>query len=115
MKESSKRDRPRRVSINIPVSYNNIDMFLDSDIMNLSKGGVFIRSDISLPIRSHVDFQFLLPDSSRLIKATGIVVWSRGYSKSGSEPSGMGVQFLDISTDDIEAILDCIEKLIEEE
>jgi len=112
MKNSVERKRPRRLAISLPVTYDNLGMFLDSEIMNLSKGGVFLKADIPLPLRSHIDFQFSLPDESRVVKATGIVVWSRKYSKEKNKPSGMGVQFLDISTDDIEAILDYIEKLI---
>lgn len=114
MRDFAKRERPRRVSISIPVTYQNLDMFLDSEIMNLSKGGVFIKADISLPLRTRVDFRFSLPDESKEIKATGMVVWSRRLTKSSDQPSGMGIQFLNISTGDIETILDYIEKLIRE-
>jgi len=110
---SMKRERPRRISISIPVTYQNLDIFLDSEIMNLSKGGVFIKADIALPLRSKIDFHFTLPEDSKVVKATGLVVWSREKSKKSSEISGMGVQFMDISSDDIEAILDYIEKLIQ--
>jgi uncharacterized protein (TIGR02266 family) len=110
-----KRTRPRRVSINLPVTYENLGIFLDSEIMNLSKGGLFLKADIPLPLRSRIDFKFSLPELSKTIEATGLVVWSRGYSKSLNEPSGMGIQFLDISTGDIEAILDYIERLIRDE
>ncbi len=113
MRQSGK-SRPRRVSINLPVTYENLGMFLDSEIMNLSKGGVFLKADIPVPLRSQIDFKFTLPMDLKVINATGIVVWSRKYSKSSDEPSGMGVQFLSISTEDIEAIIDYIEKLIKE-
>lgn len=108
-----KKDRPRRVAISIPVTYSNLGIFLDSEIMNLSKGGVFLRSDIALPLKSTVDFEFALPGESRVIKATGMVVWSR-TKKGQGEMTGMGVQFVDMSSDDIEAILDHMEKLIKE-
>jgi uncharacterized protein (TIGR02266 family) len=114
MKNLIKRDRSRRISIKIPVTYSNLEMFLDNEIMNLGKGGVFIKADISMPLRSHIDFQFTLPGEARIIKATGIVVWSRQRGKTNDGPSGMGIQFLDISTADIEAILDYIERLIKE-
>jgi len=112
------RERPKRLTINIPVSYQNLEMFLDSEIMNLSKGGVFLKADITLPLRSKVDFEFSLPGpgpgTAKVIKATGMVVWSRRRGQDPGHPSGMGVQFLNISTDDIEAILDYIEKIIKE-
>lgn len=112
MKNIGEKSRPRRVSLNLPVTYDNLGIFLDSEIMNLSKGGVFIKADISLPLRSKVDFQFTLPDDEKVIKATGMVVWSRKRNSRSDEPSGMGVQFLEISTADIELILDHIEKLL---
>jgi uncharacterized protein (TIGR02266 family) len=114
MRDFIKRERPKRISLNIPVTYNNLGMFLDSEIMNLSKGGLFLKADICLPLRSQVDFQFALPSEARIIKATGMVVWSRDRKKAQGEASGMGIQFLEISTDDVEAILDYIEKLIKE-
>ena len=50
--------RPRRIDVKIPITRASIGMFLDSEIMNLSKGGVFIRSDIALPLGTIVDFEF---------------------------------------------------------
>ena len=115
MRDLLKKERSGRISLNIAVTYQNLGIFLDSEIMNLSKGGIFLKADICLPLRSQVDFQFTLPEESRIIKATGIVVWSRNRKTSEGQPSGMGIQFLNISTEDIESILDYVEKLIKED
>ena len=91
-----------------------MDMFFDSEIMNLSKGGVFIRADITLPPGSEIDFEFTLPKSKRKVYAIGVVIWAR--SAKGENPNsfpmhvrGMGVQFKDAKLHDIESILDEID------
>jgi uncharacterized protein (TIGR02266 family) len=86
--------------------------------MNLSKGGVFIRTDLPLPTGSEIDFEFTLPSSGRLIHAEGVVVWTRKrgikpMTSLPNHPAGMGIQFRKLDPGDIEAILDEIETLIE--
>jgi uncharacterized protein (TIGR02266 family) len=93
-------------------------MFLDSEIMNLSKGGVFIRSDITLPLGSEIEFEFRLPGSEKAISALGVVVWSRPRTRKKKgflpdHPPGMGVAFKTIGTEDLESILAEIERLSE--
>lgn len=109
------KPRPRRLPVKIQVDKSTVSMFFDSEIMNLSKGGVFIRADIVLPTGSEVEFEFKLPKSKRLIHAKGVVVWARraGQKPTQSFPvhsAGMGVQFKEISLDDVEAILEEIER-----
>ena len=89
-------------------------MFFDSEIMNLSKGGVFIRADITMPPGSEIDFEFTFPKTKRKVFAKGIVIWAR--SAKGESPNsfpnhvrGMGVQFKDVKLEDIESILDEID------
>lgn len=86
--------------------------------MNLSKGGVFIRADIPPALGSQIDFEFTLPRTFRKVKASGTVIWARKRTKKQpasfpDHPSGMGVQFTSISVEDMDAILDEIEQIIE--
>ncbi len=95
-----------------------MNIFLDSEIMNLSKGGLFLRADIPLATGSEVDFEFTLPHTRRSVRAVGTVVWARKGKKvrgamHASHPSGMGVQFKDIGISEMEAILDEIEQLLD--
>lgn len=112
--------RPRRLPVQISITSSTVDVFLDSQIMNLSKGGVFVRADITLPLGSEVDFTFTLPESDRVVQASGVVVWSRKAGKKPSEsfpehPPGMGIQFRKIDMEDLEFLLDEIERLVKEE
>ena len=59
------------------------------------------------PKGTHLQFQFTLPDNDRPITATGEVQWRReqGTSDSGeTEAAGMGIRFIDLSTEDLERI-----------
>ncbi len=119
MTPKSEHRKTRRFPVQIAVSLTTIDTFLDSEIMNLSKGGIFIKADLPLPLGTEVDLVFTLPNSAKSIQATGTVVWTRrrGESSQASSfpdhPSGMGIQFKEIGMDQIEAILDEIEELMQ--
>lgn len=113
--EKNQRPRGRRLPVKLQIDTSTLGMFFDSEIMNLSKGGVFIRADIVLPTGSEIEFEFKLPRSKQVVKAKGIVVWARraGQKSLYSFPShacGMGVQFKEISLSDVEAILDEIDQ-----
>jgi uncharacterized protein (TIGR02266 family) len=100
----------------MPITSSSVPAFLESEIMNISKGGVFIRADIVLPLGSLVDFEFSLPDRPVPVKATGVVVWARAAGKPTGPGfpehlPGMGVQFREIAADDLDRILDELEKL----
>lgn len=108
--DQDKKPRGRRLPAKIQIDKDSLGMFFDSEIMNLSKGGVFMRADIVLPTGSEIEFEFKLPKSKRMIRAKGIVVWSRRAGQKAAysfptHPPGMGIQFKEISLDDVEAIL----------
>ncbi|HLG19055.1 MAG TPA: TIGR02266 family protein [Bdellovibrionota bacterium] len=120
MTDSNKTWLPRtkRFPVQIPISVSTIGTFLDSEIMNLSKGGIFIRADITLPLGTEVDLKFSIPYSDRAVEATGTVVWTRkaGPKPKGAfpdHPAGMGIQFKQIDLSDMEFLLDSIERIME--
>ncbi len=113
----SLRPRARRLPVKIPISRSTIPVFLESQIMNLSKGGVFIRSDIVFPLGSEIDFEFSLPGSSRAVRAVGVVVWTRPRRKGEKHflpehPPGMGVQFRTIHSEDLDFLMEQLERLL---
>lgn len=100
----------RRFRVNIPISAETLGIFYESQIMNISRGGVFIRADISLEVGSKIDFTFRLPRSGRDVHAEGVVVWSRSAGKRAGNflpqhPNGMGIQFSQIDVNDLDALL----------
>ena len=53
------RRRARRLPVKIPVTLSTVETFLDSEIMNLSKGGIFLKADITFPLGTEVDLEFV--------------------------------------------------------
>lgn len=74
--------------------------------VNVSTGGVFIESSRILPKDTDLTVKFKLPDSDNIIVVKAIVAWVNDPSslKKPSLPPGMGLQFLDLSLEDLHAI-----------
>ena len=68
---------------------------------DISRGGIFIRTQQVLPLASAVKIELLLADETPFISAEGLVFWTRAASEPGTtqgEP-GMGIRFTRMSQD----------------
>lgn len=74
--------------------------------VNMSTGGVFIESSMILPEGTEVTVKFNLPNSDTVIVTKARVAWVNDLSslKKPSLPPGMGLQFLDLSLQDLHSI-----------
>jgi len=74
--------------------------------INLSTGGVFIESTMTLPEDTELTVKFKLPVSNNIIVARARVAWVNDpfELKKASLPPGMGLQFLDLPMEDIHTI-----------
>lgn len=68
------------------------DAYVTEYSVDLSPGGIFLRSDARPPVGSLVQLQFSLRDGSQLIEAIGKVI--RVTEASGVHPGGIAVEFL---------------------
>ncbi len=76
--------------------FASVDEFLSEYVTNLSRSGVFVRSDDPLPVGTSVNLKFtIISDDLETIEGVGEVV--RVVPKGGAEPSGMGVVFKELS------------------
>ena len=92
--------RDPRYQVDIPIDYETRDMFLGSRVTNISRGGLFIRTDNPLPIQTEVDLSFHLPDQDGTIQARGRVVWNYDVPRDSFHVvSGMGIKFIDLSAE----------------
>lgn len=117
-----KTDSERRDFLRWPIV---VDVTMDSEhalfshddqafTRDLSEGGIFIATRRPQPAGTRLRFQFTLPDSDEPIVALGEVQWVTPPQTPpstipfGPEPSriptGMGLRFLDISTEDLARI-----------
>ncbi len=92
----NRRDSPR-VVMGIPVSYRAGGTIAAALSLNLSRGGIAIRTLGPLPRDASVKLRFALPGSKRQLDTEGVVCWS-------DERAGMGLRFTSVRSHDQEAI-----------
>ena len=79
---------------------------------NVSTGGLFIETLNLLAVGTALTIEFILPVHEKKISCRGKVAWLNQPEliKNPNLPVGMGLQFLDISFDDMNAIREFIKK-----
>lgn len=82
------------------------DQFLANYTVNLSTGGFFIVSNEIYPIDSQFSIEFVLPYDGTTIRCSARVAWINHPESliNKNLPVGMGLQFLDLSLDDMDSI-----------
>jgi len=84
--DSFNRRSSPRVVLGIPIQYRFGNTIAAALTLNLSRGGIAIRTTSPLEAASKIKVRFRLPGSKRDVDAEGRVVWS-------DRRVGMGVQF----------------------
>jgi hypothetical protein len=85
--ESGRRNE--RVTIN--KDFESFDQFMDEYVTNVSRSGVFIKSQAPLPVGSEVNLRFtIVLDDVEVIEGVGKVV------RVETDPPGMGVVFSEL-------------------
>lgn len=93
----SKGKYDRRDSIRFEVNreFEGVDSFLSEYVTNISRSGIFIRSDTPLPEGTRVDLRFtLICDEIEVIEGVGEVVRTQD---DPDLPKGMGVVFTELT------------------
>lgn len=104
--EPSGADRRRfpRASLQLLIQYrfDSFDDFLAEYSVDISVGGMFIRTDKPHEEGSFVYLQFALKDGSRLIEGLGKVVRVNPPGEGGI--SGMGIEFVNFDAESMALI-----------
>lgn len=101
-----------RISARLRVHYGAGSQRLLADYsVNLSTGGLFIETDAPLPENTPLVLEFFLPTRPARIRCQGRVAWVNEptHKKKPTLPPGMGLQFLDLSLDDLHAIREFVD------
>ena len=101
--------RQMRFDARIQVRYGAAqERVLENYSINVSTGGLFLETSEPLPESSPLFLEFALPERSTRIRCRGRVAWVNppDRPKSPALPSGMGVQFLDLTLADMHLIRD---------
>ena len=101
------RKHPRS-QISLPVSVsdaaNRVSGTIHFDTHDISVGGAFIRSDLLFEIGEELAVAFTLPSGEKIQARARVVRVARDTGDEGLA-AGMGVQFLQLSDPDRDAIL----------
>jgi len=111
--DPNKRESSRK-AVAIPLEKTPVHIFTESQIVNISKGGVFISTPRPLPENSDIEIEFVLPKVDKKIRVIGQVKWaidnvSRPDGTPGIVP-GMGVKFIKISKENLKKITTYLKK-----
>ncbi len=82
------------------------DEYLSDYTVNLSTGGFFIVSTVLYPVDSQFIIEFLLPNEGKTVCCSARVAWINHPESliNKTLPVGMGLQFLNLSLDDMNSI-----------
>ena len=100
MPDQTRRDMRTPITLKIKFKSSNLDQFIERYSVDVSRGGIFIRTKEPLPVGTQLRFEFQLQDASSLIAGDGTVVWIREHdpARQGVAP-GMGVRFDKLAAD----------------
>ncbi len=101
-----------RVLTEIKLKVKSTDGFVQKYAEDISKGGIFIKTDKPLPFDAKVKILLELPDSEE-IELDGRVVYilSEEEAKAMMRSPGMGIQFVDVSPEVRKKLEDLIEEI----
>jgi len=98
------RRRHERKPINLQVKYRGLDTFFYDYALNISHGGIFIKTRRPLARGSEVELEFEVPGVPRKLLTRGRVARVIFPGEDEMEPAGMGVEFEPLSEADRELI-----------
>jgi len=86
------KDRQRlRVPTDLSIVLQCGEEFLSGQVLNLSRGGVFLAAQKALPLESTLVLFLANPNNASLFEAEGKVVWTTDRSDVSTLPHGMGM------------------------
>lgn len=102
---SNRRRYPRTpLHILVQFRFGSFEEFLAEYSLNISPGGMFIRTAEPRAEGDIIYLQFSLRDGSRLIEGMGRVVRVNPPPGTDAQPSGMGIEFLNFDPESMALI-----------
>jgi uncharacterized protein (TIGR02266 family) len=94
-----------RVAVEAPIQYQPLRLAEQSHHYTLSARGVFIQTPTPLEVGEQLLLRFQIPGSPTRITAVGQVIWRNADAgQDKPEGFGMGLQFVDLSADQLETV-----------
>ena len=112
-KQTSKVERSgKRLKSELRVYYGpNQQTILSGFSVDLSAGGLFLKTEYPLSIEDKLILIFSLPGQEQTVSCQARVAWlnSDRASSENNYPAGAGLQFVDLSLEEIRSIADFVE------
>lgn len=85
--------RPRDARVSVNREFQSVEELVSEYVQNISRSGVFVRSESPLPIGTKVNLRFsVIVDEIETVEGIGEVV------RCSDDPKGMGVVFTELSS-----------------
>ena len=92
------RRRARRADVTVRIDYATVDEMFSEFTRDINEGGLFIETEKPHLPGTEVSMQFHLPGSSEVLSTIGRVV--RVSQGDVGMPSGMGIEFDELTAED---------------
>ena len=96
-----------RIKAQIRVYYGPAPQKLLSEFsVDLSTGGLYVKTDYPLPTGESLTLRFTLPDQHRMVTCKARVAWvnPKKDPRKPELPPGMGIQFVELALEDMKSI-----------
>jgi molecular chaperone DnaK len=109
MGEDKRREQRVEAKLAVRLAFGTLDEFVERYALNVSRGGIFVRSRDPHPVGTPVTFDVQLATGDKVVRGRGVVVRTTGPSAPGearSEP-GMGIRFTELD-DESRALVELV-------
>jgi uncharacterized protein (TIGR02266 family) len=96
-----------RIKAQMRVYYGPAPQKLLSEFsVDLSSGGLYVKTDFPLEVNENLTLRFTLPDQKGMVSCKARVAWVNQKEKPRKPelPAGMGIQFVELSLEDMKSI-----------
>jgi len=101
MSDEKRREARVPAELRIRLGYGSIDEFIERYALNISRGGIFVRTLEPRPAGSEVTLDVSLGTGEHVVRGRGVVAWTTPPSAPG-EPvrqPGMGIRFVSLDAE----------------
>ncbi len=101
--QTANRPAPR-LGLQVPVDCQSLKNFQPARSLDLSARGMFVHTPQVFPVGEELLVRFNLPGVAHPFKVVGRVMWSSPTETTQGVPAGMGIQFLDLTSEELTTI-----------
>ena len=103
----------KRIERTLALRFQSRQQFLAAHTDNISRGGLFIRTDNPLAIQERFLLKLHVPGAEKPVELKCQVAWVRGRTSNGDpKPAGMGVKFCEMSAKEIKVYEEYLKKIM---